>query len=165
MPTKTTGNHQKPILVAVDFSRASESALLFAASLAESTGNPLTVLHVVHDPGDAPGYYVIPGRLEQLGRMEDVASTMLDDFLAELRRAHPDLIALKQATTLLVVGLPVPRIMEVIEQVDAHMLVMGSSGRTGLHRLMLGSKALQAAHVCPVPITIVRAPHGTESGT
>ena len=164
MPTKKgTGDQAKPILVAVDFSRSSESALLFAATLAESTGNPLSVLHVVHDPGEAPGYYAIPGRQEQLSRLEDVAAEMLEDFLSRIRGDNPAVSALQRATPVLVVGLPVPRIMEVVERLDAYMLVMGSSGRTGLNRLMLGSKALQAAHICPVPITIVRAPHATES--
>ena len=165
MPTKQTDNQKnKPLLVAVDFSRASESALLFAADLADSTGSPITVLHIVHDPGDAPGYYKLPDRHEQLSRMEDVASEMLDDFLARVRRENPGLGALQHATTRLVVGLPVPRLMEVVEMLDPYMVVIGSSGRTGLHRLLLGSKAMQAAQLCPVPITIVRASHGaTES--
>ena len=38
------------------------------------------------------------------------------------------------------------------------MVVLGSAGRTGLSRLLLGSKAEQVVHMCPVPITVVRAP-------
>jgi nucleotide-binding universal stress UspA family protein len=84
--------------------------------------------------------------------------------MARVKRENPGLKALQSATSLLVVGLPVPRIMEVVEKLEPYMVLMGSSGRTGLNRLLLGSKAAQATHVCPVPITIVRAPHNTESG-
>ena len=71
MPTKQTDTDKnKQLLIPVDFSLASESALLFAAELADPIGADLTVLHVVHDPGDAPGYSKVPGRNEQLRRME-----------------------------------------------------------------------------------------------
>jgi nucleotide-binding universal stress UspA family protein len=44
----------QPILVAVDFGEAARAALLSAARLAISTGAPLKILHVVHDPGEEP---------------------------------------------------------------------------------------------------------------
>lgn len=165
VPTKRTDKHKKnPLLVPVDFSPASEAALLFAADLADSIGSPITVLHVVHDPGDAPGNYAVPGRNEQLRRMEDVAAEMLADFMARVQRENPALRTLQHANSTLVVGLPVPRIMEVVETLEPHMVIMGSSGRTALHRLLLGSKATQAVNICPVPITIVRAPDITDPG-
>ena len=45
------------ILVPVDFSPHSQSALVFACDLAERIKASLVILHVVHDPGEAPGYY------------------------------------------------------------------------------------------------------------
>ena len=36
------------------------------------------------------------------------------------------------------------------------MVVMGSAGRTGLSRFLLGSKAEQVLRLCPVPVTIVK---------
>jgi hypothetical protein len=51
--------------------------MIWAAELADQINAPLSVLHVVHDPGDAPGYYRIQGREEQLRDMEDVAAEML----------------------------------------------------------------------------------------
>ena len=52
----TTKQKNRPILVPVDFSPHSEAALVCAAELAGTLGNELIILHVVHDPGDAPGY-------------------------------------------------------------------------------------------------------------
>lgn len=152
----TAKDKNGPILVPVDFSPHSETALVCAAELAETLGNNLVILHVVHDPGDAPGYYSVKGRNEQLRRMEDVAAEMLDDFIRKMLKEHSGLPALEQATTMLVVGLPVNRIMESAEKIHARMIVMGSQGRTGLAHAMLGSKAEQVVRLAPVPVMIIK---------
>jgi nucleotide-binding universal stress UspA family protein len=146
-----------PILVPVDFSGYSEAALLCAAELADMIGAKLTVLHVVHDPGDAPGYYAVKGHKKQLRRMEDVAADMLGEFMntAAKNCSKPEVI--KKAETLLVSGLPVNRILETAKKLNARMIVMGSQGRTGLKHLMLGSKAEQVVNLAPVPVTIVKS--------
>ena len=152
----TAKHKNRPILVPVDFSSHSESALVCAAELAEKLGNELIILHVVHDPGEAPGYYSVKGRNKQLRRMEDVATEMLDDYFQKMQKKHSGLSALKGATTMLVVGLPVNRILESAEKVDARMIVMASQGRTGLAHVLLGSKAEQIVRLAPVPVMIVK---------
>ena len=147
----------QPILVPVDFSAHSVVALEHGADLAEALKVSLLVLHVVHDLGEAPGYYAVKGRGKQLRRMEDVASDMLDEFIHEARKQHPKHPALENAETALVVGLPVNRILEVAKKSDARMIVMGSQGRTGLKHALLGSKAEQVVHLSPIPVTIVKA--------
>jgi nucleotide-binding universal stress UspA family protein len=156
---QSASENKRTIVVAVDFSSPSEAATLFAADMAAATQCRLLVLHVIHDPGDAPGYYKIDGRDKQLTSMADVGAEMLEDFIARLQQEHPDKDALRTAETMFVAGIPVPRIMEVVERVQPTMLVMGSTGRTRLNRMMLGSKSGQAVHVCPVPITIVPEPN------
>ncbi|MGB5442470.1 MAG: universal stress protein [Gammaproteobacteria bacterium] len=152
--TKKEGS--KPILVPVDFSVHAETAMVFAAELAEKLESKLVILHVVHDPGNAPGYYSVKGRGKQLRRMEDVAAEMLAEFLEKMQKKHPGLTALGHATTMLVVGLPVNRIMEAAEKVHARMIVMASQGRTGLAHALLGSKAEQVVRLAPVPVMIVK---------
>lgn len=152
----TTSINSKPVLVPVDFSSHSEAALLCAAELAGMLGSPLVILHVVHDPGEAPGYYSVKGRDQQLQRMEDVAAEMLENFTRTMSENHPGLPALQQATTMLVVGLPVNRILESAEKIGARMIVMGSQGRTGLAHAMLGSKAEQVVRLAPLPVMIVK---------
>ena len=159
----TKNNGEKPILVPVDFSPHSETALLCAAEMAATLGNPLVILHVVHDPGDAPGYYSVKGRDQQLQRMEDVAADMLAEFFKAMQEKHPGLPALQQATTMLVVGLPVNRILESAEKIDARMIIMGSQGRTGLAHAMLGSKAEQVVRLAPLPVMIVKEKKEQES--
>ena len=145
-----------PILVPVDFSSHSEAALLKASEIAECMNQPVLILHVVHDPGDMPGYYKRIAKKKQLVRIEDIAQEMFDAFLGEMRKQQPKNKPLQKAETMLVVGLPVTRIMEVAEKAGASMIVMGSQGRTGLEHLMLGSKAEQVIRLSPLPVLIVK---------
>lgn len=153
------GNRKRtgPLLVPVDFSQHSEAALVWAGEMAACMDTELLLLHVVHDPGDAPGYYAVKGHKKQLRRMEDIAAEMLDQFQDGVARKHASLTKLQSAQKRLVVGLPVNRILEVVRKVQPSMVVMGSQGRTGLGHLLLGSKAEQVVQLCPVPVTIVKA--------
>jgi len=155
---KSSQKQSAPVLVPVDFSPASEAALLWAAEMAACGKTGLVILHVVHDLGEAPGYYAVKGLKKQLHRMEDTAKDMLDNFQKKLAEKHPELVEIKRAHLELVVGLPVSRILEVIEKIHPQMVIMGSQGRTGLGYLMLGSKAEQVVRLCPVPVTVVKAP-------
>ena len=152
----TVKEQNRPILVPVDFSSNSEAALLDAAELAEKLGSDLVILHIVHDLNEAPGYYSVKGQGKQMRRMEDVASEMLDDFFRKMKKQHSNLAALQKAKTMLVVGLPVNRILESADKIQARMIVMGSQGRTGLARAMLGSKAEQVVRLASLPVMIIK---------
>ena len=147
---------KRPILVPIDFSPSSEAAVLQAVELAEALRAPVTVLHVVHDLTATPGYKALKGARKQLRRMEDIANDMLQEFMQEMQKKHPGLDALQNAEKLLVVGIPVTRILEAAEKVNARMLVMGSQGRTGLSHVLLGSKAEQVVHLARIPVLIIK---------
>jgi nucleotide-binding universal stress UspA family protein len=148
---------RRPILVPVDFSEHSEAALREACELSKGIDAPLVVLHVVHDPGDMPGYYTRVTKKKHLMRIEDAAAKMFETFLKSTAKKNPDCKKLKKVETILVSGLPVTRILEVARKINARMVVMGSRGRTGFQHVMLGSKAERVAQLCPVPVTIVKA--------
>jgi len=151
---------KRPILVPLDFSAHSEAALVYAAHLSDRMGVPLAVLHVVHDPGEAPGYYRVKGQKKQLRRLEDVAGDLMDDFMTRMTKRYPKRPAIKKAKRLLVTGLPATRILEIAKQVKPKMVVMGSAGRTAMSRFLLGSKSEQVLRMCPYPVTIVKMPEG-----
>lgn len=144
------------ILVPVDFSNHSAAALVQAAEYAQMMSATLVVLHVVHDPGEMPGYYSKLVKKKRATRMQDIAAEAFQAFLASTIEANPTLLALQDAERLMVIGLPVTRILEVVERLDPMMVVMGSQGRTGLKHLVIGSKAAQVVQLCPVPVTIVK---------
>jgi len=145
------------LLVAVDFTPFSEEALLFAANLAECIKAKLLVLHVIHDPAEAPGFYAQKGKKKKyLSTMEEAANEMMDEFLKKIRKAHPGLIPLKNASPLLVVGTPVTRIIEIAKKKKAKMIFVGSHGRTGLSHLLVGSKAERVVQLSPIPVVVVK---------
>lgn len=151
MPERTheTGG---PILVAVDFSPHSESALAWAARAARAFEVSMIVLHVVHDPESTPGSYA---QMDDGGTrsMEQAARGMLEEFLSRARSRGVDLGRSKSAVA---VGLPANRIVEVADLEGAQLIVVGSQGRTGLAHVLLGSKAERVAQLSPVPVTIVK---------
>jgi len=149
--------NKETLLVAVDFSPFSEEALVFAGKLADKFEAQLLVLHVIHDPAEAPGFYVQKMKKKKFLRsMEEAADEMMEAFLKNAKKAHPDQISFKEATPLLVVGTPVSRIIEIAEKKQAIMIVVGSHGRTGLSKLLIGSKAEQLVRLSPIPVIVTK---------
>jgi nucleotide-binding universal stress UspA family protein len=151
----------KSILVAVDFSEDSASAVIYAARLAIRLEYSLTLLHVVHDQAGSPGYYtdkkIQKGDKKRVKRLEEIASDMMEEFQQKLIDEHSDLKrVLKKAQQLIVSGLTVTKILQVIEKVSPEMLVLGNRGRTSLKHILLGSKAEQLVRLCPIPVTLVK---------
>ena len=148
---------QNILLVPVDFSSFSEEALVFASGLAKCLSAQLLVLHVIHDPLEAPGFYSQQRKKKKyLQTMEEVAEGMMQEFLKKMRKAYPNETSIKKATPLLVVGTPVKRIVEIAEKKQAFMIIIGSKGRTGLSSLLLGSKAGQVVQLSTIPVTVVK---------
>jgi len=147
---------KKTILVPIDFSNCSEAALLKACEFSVCMKVPLAILHVVHDPAEMPGYYSKMAKKKQLIRMEDRAREMLDDFITTVIKNHSEAKLLKKMKTILVIGIPATRILQVAEKINAAMIVMGSRGMTGLKHIMLGSVAEQVVRFSPIPVTVVK---------
>ena len=85
------------LLVAVDFTSFSEKALVFASELAEKLKAELLVLHVIHDPAEAPGFYAQKGKKKKFLRsMEEAAEEMMEEFLAKMSKDHPDQLPIKK---------------------------------------------------------------------
>jgi nucleotide-binding universal stress UspA family protein len=146
------------LLVAVDFTIFSEEALLFAANLAECMDAKLLVLHVIHDPAEAPGFYAPKGKKKKyLSSMEDAANEMMDEFMKKMREAHPNFAPITKANQLLVIGTPVTRIIEIAKKKKAKMIFVGSHGRTGLSHLLVGSKAERVVQLSPIPVVVVKS--------
>jgi nucleotide-binding universal stress UspA family protein len=144
--------------VAVDFSAGSEAALAWAVDAAIAFDVSLIVLHVVHDPAEAPGSYLPKdGRFDGIER---VARQMMDEFLLGALKRLPRFGDVKRVEPRVVVGLPVTRILEVAEREGARLIVMGAQGRTALGDVLLGSKVERVTRLAPVSVTIVKAGAG-----
>jgi nucleotide-binding universal stress UspA family protein len=150
------------ILAPIDFSDHSEAALIQAARYAELMPATLIALHVVHDPGEMPGYYSKLIKKKKVSRIQDIAAEVFDEFVDRVSDENPGLQSLQEADRLMVTGLPVTRILELVDYLAPIMVVMGSQGRTGLKHLVIGSKAAQIVQLCPVPVTIVKKPDSVD---
>ncbi len=147
----------QPILVAMDFGEAARAALISAARLAISTGAPLKILHVVHDPGDQPHCYERKGDAEAIMPIADLAARRLQEFVLETYLGNPDLHILQTPDTLLVCGLPATRIPEVASLVDARRVVMGHTKTNGIWDKLFASLSERVVHSCGVPVSVVYA--------
>lgn len=156
---KETNIKTNHILVPVDFSPHSEAALLLACALAKCFDAVPLVLHVVHDPGETPGYYKQTVKKKYLHRIEDSARDMLNDFLARLAKSHREVKGLAKVESILVRGLPSNRILEVAKKRNVSMIVMGSKGRTGIKHLLVGSVAERVVQFSHVPVTVTKLNH------
>ena len=144
-----------PILVAADFSEDSKTAVIWAIDLATALNAPLVLIHIVHDRAEGPGYYR-HDKKDAMRPMEDVAEKMMQKFLVTLGDESPISKTFENLETRIVTGLPVSRILETAENIDARMIVMGSQGLTGIAHLLIGSKAEQVVRLARIPVTIVK---------
>ena len=148
---------QGQILVATDFSEHSSYAVRWALDLADSLKSSIFLLHVVHDRAEGPGYYR-HDKKDAMRPMEDIAERMLQKFIDDIGDENSQFESYKNLNTEIVTGLPVTKILEVAERINARMIVMGSQGLTGLAHLLIGSKAEQVVRISKIPVTIVKSP-------
>jgi nucleotide-binding universal stress UspA family protein len=141
---QTTSDQSGPVLVAVDFSTDSKAALVWACRYTSLSGSGLLVLHVVHDPGEAPGYYH-RGEKDVLRPMEDVAKENLEEFLERARVDHSEVAAVRELKTKLMRGIPASRILEAAESAHASQIVMGSRGQRACR---ISCSALRPSVLC-----------------
>ena len=139
----------KNILFATDFSEASEAALPYAAAISRRYGSQLHVVHMV-----SPASYLIP-------YAPDVPSTI--ETLHDAARAN----ARERMETLASQLTPAPYrtyiregevwegISEIIRTHEIDLLVVGTHGRTGVEKLLLGSKAEEILRQAPCPVLTV----------
>ena len=140
----------KTILYTTDFSKSSEVALDVARGLARGFGARLVALHVGIQPlGSAGGAMMAPPpQPEEFGREELAAR--LGKFVAGDAGVRTE--------TEVVFGDSVTEILRAAERIGADLIVMGTHGRTGLHRAAMGSIAEQVLRRAACPVITARWP-------
>ncbi len=136
------------ILVPIDGSPQSTTALEYAVE--EFEPGEIVLLHVI-DPIEA-GYSAtasVPGYSEEWYKHQKQEATSLFE---EAR----DLVDGAELETATEVGRPSRTIVEYAAENEIDHIVMGSHGRSGVTRILLGSVAEAVVRRSPVPVTIVR---------
>jgi nucleotide-binding universal stress UspA family protein len=134
----------KNILIATDFSEASQHALLHALAMAKRYDARLTVLHVAPPEAQTPiPMEPVPVELDWQKKRGAQSLARLEGF--EALHMFPHEMVLKQ-------GNPWPEIRDLIERRGIDLIVLGTHGRGLIGTLLLGSVAEQVLRhaLCPV---------------
>lgn len=141
----------KIILVATDFSVAAEAALDRAIELAAELKAKVYVLHAYQLPvvGYPDGALVASAEITE--RIVTLAEKELAACVAKRRSSGVELVPiLKQAD-------PRAAVLAVAEEVFADLVVMGTHGRHGIARALIGSVAEAVVRTSTVPVLTVHA--------
>lgn len=142
------------ILHATDFSKSASHAFRLACSLARDHQARLVVLHVVQPPYPIVGeIMVVPP--QPAGMAGDPAEwETLRQKLRAMKPASGDFPVEQR----LEVGEPVEAILAVAKETEAGLIVLGTHGRTGLTRLLMGSVAEQIVRKAACSVLTVKTP-------
>jgi nucleotide-binding universal stress UspA family protein len=137
----------KNILVATDFSELGRTAVEQALSLAETLDAQLNVVSVFTQLS-------APESASRAGTAEDQAVRALRAAVCELEtKLRP---SGRLARAVVQFGDPAPTILVAAQELNADLIVLGTHGRRGLSRLVMGSTAEQVLRQASVPVLIVK---------
>ena len=134
------------ILYTTDFSSYSNQAYFHALALAQMHGAGLTIAHVL---------------VADATRLDDGSQAPADRnyWREQLQQIHP-LDASIPVDHALLEGDPATQIVKLARDLGADLIVMGTHGRTGTERLLLGSVAEKVMRDSPCSVMVVKLPKG-----
>jgi nucleotide-binding universal stress UspA family protein len=138
--------HVRRILYATDFSSYSNQAYFHAVALAENHGAGLDVVFV-YVPGSGTPDGAAP---------DDAARRYWKSQLEQIHPLNPGI----QVKHVLLEGDPAAEIVRHAREVNADLIVMGTHGRTGLERLLMGSVAEKVMRDAFCSVLVVKLPKG-----
>lgn len=146
----------KTILFATDFSEGAEKAVGHARTLAKLTGASLHLFHVITELSDK--------------RRKRVPADVIDIFIREVtRQAREDMDSFCQQhfsdaaaegielIHTIEVGSGYEVILEEANRIQADMIVMGTHGRSGIEKVLVGSTAERVVRNALIPVLTVRS--------
>jgi nucleotide-binding universal stress UspA family protein len=137
---------QPIILFPTDFSTASDAVLPHAEVLAKQKSASLLILHVEEPPlayGGGELYYGLP----------EPSSERILKMLEDLKPSDPSI----PCTHRLTMGDPAGEIVRIAAEEGAEMIVLGTHGRSGMTRMLMGSVAEAVVRRAPCPVLVYRA--------
>jgi universal stress protein A len=137
----------RTILHPTDFSDCSEYARRVARSLSRDHGARLVIIHVA--PGEIVHSGLIGGPVETKPRLREIEVQLREVFGEDLDTDAE--VHVKE-------GEPASAILQMADEVHADLIVMGTTGHSGLGRLLLGSVAEAVMHRARCPVLTVRCP-------
>ena len=142
----------KKIICPIDFSPGSQQAMSTAARLATRLDAELELVHAVYVT------LMVMGGVPPIS--PELVQQQMDDAARDLESAARDARSrgVKRVTTKLVSGQPWQRIVELAEVDTGELMVIGTHGRSGVARVLLGSVAEKVVRHAPCSVLVVH-PH------
>lgn len=149
------------ILFPTDFSDTANAALATALRLADAHDAVLHMLHAVvlhaEDPHNPEYHFPEPDRIA--GSLERLAEEKLDRAATGVADARVDIVRARRRGPW--AG---PTILEYAEEEDIDLIVMGTHGRRGLRRFIIGSVTEEVTRLASCPVVTVRSETDAERG-
>jgi nucleotide-binding universal stress UspA family protein len=139
----------KKILCPVDFSAGSEQAVAQASELAGALRAELELMHAYQLPVLALPDSSITVSPTYVAELTNRAQQELDRHVEQLQAKGVN------ASTRLTEGNPAEAIVDRAKEIGAQMIVMGTHGRSGFRRFLLGSTAERVVRTSTVPVLTV----------
>jgi nucleotide-binding universal stress UspA family protein len=159
-----SSGHNYTIVVGIDFSGSSDSALDHALEMASlHEGAEVHVLYV--EPDGFVGLALEPalGGAADAGtivvKVQERAKQRVDQMAPHLRKRQ-----ISRVVAHLRRGSPAQNVAQLAADLDADLVVVGSHGHRGLERLLLGSVADRVSHLARCPVWIVRPKDHSTAG-
>ena len=139
----------KSILHPTDFSQSAGNAFLYARALAKQYGAQILLLHVIQLPVVGPA-----GTVPSPPPAPPIDREALKAQLKAIATANPEL----QIEFSLAENEPASAILDAAGQSGCDVIVMGTHGRTGLSRVLMGSVAERVVRSATCPVLTVKTP-------
>jgi len=135
------------ILHANDGSDAAFNALALALDISKQSSAPLHMVCVEEIP-------YLPEYIEEVREETRVAARRFHSVLQKARRmAEQHSVELQ---THVLAGHPVRTIVDLANELDVDLLVIGATGHSRLYERMVGSRADRLVHLAPCPVLVVK---------
>jgi nucleotide-binding universal stress UspA family protein len=139
----------RTILCPTDFFDCSRYAFRLAGTLARAHGTRVVVLHVLQMPDPMVAYKEALAQLQPPAYREDLLRVLHRFRLAE---------ASVPVEHRLTEGDPAEEILRIAGEIGCDLIVMGTHGKSGVGRMLLGSVADEVAREATCPVVTVRVP-------
>jgi len=138
----------KHILVPIDFGEVADHALEVAISFAAAMDAKITLFHATWVPANAPVSFG-EGFEWPIDAFERQARETLERAASKARQRY------RRIDALVVTGEPREEILAQASRLGADLIVMGTHGRRGIARALLGSVAERIVRTSPIPVLTV----------
>lgn len=139
------------ILVPVDFSLPSQNALRYAIEFAKKFEAELLLVHVIEPPAYAPAF-ARGGPIEETDEQRRANEWFASELTDQARQEVPDSVRFR---TLLLKGTASTEIAQCATREEVDLIVMATSGRSGLKDVLVGSTAERVLRRAPCPVMTV----------